>query len=312
MNRKTDNYILPSDAPVDLHLHSSYSDGSDGAEELVQRVIDAGIEIFALTDHDTADGVRPVEEAVRRAIEAADARKKADGIFEAPMLRFIRGIEFSCRTEAGKCHILGYDYDPDHPGFQAVIDEGVARRRRNLGIRLNYMKEHNGIEFTQEEIDYFYSLKTVGKPHMATVMVKKGICSSITEAIQKYLNGSNSVTERLSGESAVKGILAGGGIPVWAHPLGGEGEKRLTEEEFFAQLKVLMDCGIRGLECYYSRYSEEESAFLREQAEKHGLLISGGSDCHGTKKDIPAGALNRDGKTVRAGELTILEELFSQ
>ena len=95
-----------------------------------------------------------------------------------------------------------------------------------------------------------------------------------------------------------------GGVPVWAHPLGGEGESHMSAEEFLPRLKIMIECGIQGLECYYSRYNTQETEFLLKCANENNLLISGGSDYHGTNKDIPAGMLN-----ITADKLTIVERL---
>lgn len=124
----------------------------------------------------------------------------------------------------------------------------------------------------------------------------RGLANSIDTAIQKFINPCRVPRDRIAAETAVKAILAAGGLPVWAHPLGGEGEKRLTEDQFLAQLETLLGYGIRGLECHYSRYSREDAAFLTAQADRHRLLISGGSDYHGTnKKDLLLGQLNTEG-----------------
>lgn len=280
---------------ADLHTHSRFSDGSDSARELAERISGEGISIFALTDHDTAEGCRAVQEAV-------------DEI--CPEVHFICGIEFSCKTEAGKCHILGYGCDIQHPAFLSAVGEGIQMRRENLKKRLDTLEKKDGILFTEDEKKYLYSLPTVGKPHIAEILVKKGIVSEISEGIQRYLKGSRTGSDRILAETAVQAVSDSGGIPVWAHPLGGEGEKRLETDEFERQLEALLSCGIRGLECYYSRYSARESAFLTQQAERHGLLVSGGSDYHGSRKDIEPGCLNCRGELIGAERLTILRELL--
>ena len=259
---------------VDLHIHTTASDGSDSPALLLWHLKEAGITTFSITDHDTITGALEMETLV------------------TPEFRFIRGIEFSCESPAGKCHILGYNFDPNDPVFSAALEEGAALRREKLLSRLRYLEDTLSITFTEAEKAWLHSLKSPGKPHFGQLLVDRGIAGTITEAIQKYINPHKPRRDRIEACTAISAILHAGGIPVWAHPLGGEGEKRLSAEEFKIQLAILKDQGIRGLECFYSRYSRADVEFLTAQAERHGLLISGGSDYHGTnKQDLPLGRL---------------------
>lgn len=277
---------------VDLHIHTTASDGSDSPEALLENLKKAGITTFSVTDHDTMDGALEIE-----ALVPAE-------------FRFIRGIEFSCETPAGKCHILGYHYDPTDPVFLAALAEGAALRQEKLLERLQYLEETLQITFTEAELAWIHSQKSPGKPHFGKLLVDRGIAATIDEAIQVYINPHKPRRDRIDGSTAVSAILHAGGIPVWAHPLGGEGEKRLTVEKFRAQLDYLMGQGIRGLECHYSRYTRSDTDFLVHQSQNHGLLVSGGSDYHGTnKRDLPLGCLNAHGTAIQPEALTILDLL---
>ena len=277
---------------VDLHIHTNASDGSDSPALLLQKLKKAGITTFSITDHDTITGAVEMESLV------------------TPEFRFIRGIEFSCETPVGKCHILGYGFDPQDPLFRAALEEGAVLRREKLLSRLRYLEETLSITFTEGEKAWLHSLKSPGKPHFGKLLVARGIAATIPEAIQKYINPHKPRRDRIDARTAITAILHAGGIPVWAHPLGGEGEKPLSAEEFQAQLAFLMDAGIRGLECGYSRYSRSDVDFLIAQAESHSLLISGGSDYHGTnKQDLPLGRLCTDGVPFPAESLTILKKI---
>jgi len=278
-------------AVCDMHLHTTASDGTDTPEEMMKRVRDAGIRTFALTDHDTIDG-------------AMELAPKVPGD-----MTFYRGIEFSCLAKNGKVHILGYNYNPENAVFRDALAFGERQRHRKLDIRIAYLEEKFGIHFSNEELEKLHAIPRPGKPHLADLLVRKGYAANITEAIKKYLNGCRSGISRIGAETAVKAILSAGGIPVWAHPLGGEGEAELPRETFEKTLDELMDYGIQGLECWYSRYTEEQVDFLLAAAKMHGLLISGGSDCHGTRKTIAAGTLNAFGAEVGEEQLTILTEL---
>lgn len=277
---------------IDLHIHTSASDGSDSPAALLENLKKAGITTFSVTDHDTVDGALEMESLV------------------PPEFRFIRGIEFSCETPAGKCHILGYGYDPADAVFLSALEEGNTLRQAKLRERLAFLENTLQITFTQEEIAWLHSLKSPGKPHFGKLLVDRGITATIDAAILKYINPHKPRRDRIDGSTAVKAILHAGGIPVWGHPLGGEGEQRLSAEMFQAQLEYLIGQGIQGLECCYSRYATPDREFLLEQAKVHNLLISGGSDYHGSNKaDLPLGRLSADGASVPPDILTILNKL---
>ncbi len=316
---------------IDLHMHSNASDGSDSIPELLANLQKAGIDTFAVTDHDTIDGAVEMEAAIQtRSPAAATAaegaanaaaprlRPNSDKIDirtqsarTAPILRYVKDIEFSCLSPLYKCHILGYRYDADDPVFQAAIREGNDLCLAKLEQRIAYLRETYHVEFTREELAWLHSQKSPGKPHLADLLLKRGIGANRDDVIRNYFRGiKTNGPDRISTHTAISGILHTGGIPVWAHPLGGEGDTLLTAEEFEAQLQLLIQDGIRGLECHYSRYSEEQVRFLRAQAEQHHLLISGGSDYHGIRKTIAPGTLNAYGAPVCEEELTILQEIF--
>ena len=279
---------------IDLHMHTKYSDGTDSETELLERLRREGINFFAVTDHDTIEGAMRVKNIVPED------------------MKFVAGIEFSCKTvDGGKVHILGYGYDENNSDFRAAIDEGRKMRAVKLEGRLEHLKNDHGIIFSDEDYDYIRSLTSSGKPHLAALLVKRGYAADKKSAIEKYIDDKNgmSASTRIPSENAMYGIAEAGGIPVWAHPLGGINERHLTEEEFDTRLKVLMNEGLRGLECWYSLYNESEISFLVKRAEENGLLISGGSDYHGKNKRVSPGELNAFGKAIDKEELSLVKEL---
>lgn len=277
---------------IDLHTHTRASDGADTPAQLVENAVRAGLAVFAVTDHDTIAG----------ALAAAP-------LVPAGM-RYLPGIEFTCISAGGKCHILGYGFDPDHPAFREALDTGHRLRLEKLERRLVYLKEQCGIHLTPEEIRQLRSEQSPGKPNLAKVLVNRGLAPDLNTAIRQYINPCKGGADRITAALAIDAITRAGGIPVWAHPLGGEGERRLTHAELEHRLAILMDEGIRGLECFYARYSAPDAAYLRDQARRHGLLVSGGSDYHGANKvGITLGQLSADGSAVDPGELTLLEHL---
>lgn len=225
-------------------------------------------------------------------------------------LQYVPGIEFSCKSAFKKCHILGYGFDHTDVVLQNALNMGIELRQNKLVRRIAFLKERFNIELTPGELDWLYGLTSPGKPAFGELLVKRGLANSINDAITTYINPCKEQNDRIDSDMAIKGILHAGGIPIWAHPLGGEGEKRLTKDEFSKQLNILLDSGIRGLECFYSRYSQEDIDFLLEQARTHHLLISVGSDYHGKNKDnISLGKLNADNTVIDTSLLSIQEEI---
>lgn len=260
----------------DLHIHTAASDGSDTPAQLAEKVLAAGLELFSVTDHDTIDGALAMEALLPGGVG------------------YIRGVEFSCISPGGKCHILGYGYDPAHPQFRAALEEGAQLRREKLERRIVHLRERFGIVLTEEELQWLHSLKSPGKPHLGKLLLERGLAPDRNTAIRHYLSGVPG-RDRIESKTAIDAIRASGGIAVWAHPLGGEGEKRLPEEKLEALLTVLLSEGIQGLECRYSRYSRAESELLLGHARARGLIVTGGSDYHGVnKKGIQLGQLGTE------------------
>ena len=278
---------------ADLHIHSNFSDGSDTIPELIKNIKDAGINIFALTDHDTIAGLPEVEKHLPNDI------------------KFIKGVELTCKTKDIKCHILGYNINPENKKLNDLIAKGKILRRNKLEKRIAYLKEVWNIKLTQEELDWLYSRPSVVKTHFANILVNRGLSDNNLDAMKKYLDGCKTGNSRFDGEEAIQIIKNAGGIPVWAHPLGGEGENHLSQEEFLPKLKIMIESGIKGLECYYSRYNQKEIEFLISCAKENNLLVTGGSDYHGSnKKNITIAKLNQDNKPIESYELTLIKSVL--
>ena len=276
---------------ADLHLHSNISDGSDSIEELVKVIENANINIFALTDHDSVLGCNEVYKYLPKNI------------------KYIPGVELTCETEDIKCHILGYNCNTENEKLLSLIEKGKKLRRIKLDTRIKFLKDKWGIELTQSELDWLYSRKSVVKTHIANILVNRGLAEDNVSAMDKYLEGCECGKTKFEIEEAIDAITSSGAIPVWAHPLGGEGEKHISKNLFKQQLTKMMKYGIKGLECYYSRYNLEEIDFLVEQATLNNLLISGGSDYHGTNKSVSIGKLNTLNKEIDSINLTLLDRL---
>nr|WP_298875713.1 PHP domain-containing protein [uncultured Mogibacterium sp.] len=274
---------------VDMHLHTTASDGSYSPDEVVQMVRESGIKVFSLTDHDTTAGANEVQDEIPEEME------------------FYKGIEFSCEIGDIKCHILGYSYDDEHPDFKEALAAAESKRENKLAIRIEHLREVDGIELTHEEMAELESIPSAGKPHIANILMRKGISGTRTEIINKYLEFG--VDNRIPAELAINAIRASGGVAIWAHPLGGENETHMSKEELEAKLDVLQSIGVEGLECFYSRYDEVETAMLLDVAESRGLLVSGGSDFHGKNKNVEIGELGISKRSVYDSDLSLVAEL---
>ena len=276
-------------AKFDLHLHSNNSDGSATIKELVETVTNSGIKIFALTDHDTVSGLKNIE--------------------VSNDIKFIKGVELTCKIDNISCHILGYGIDPESKELTDLIELGKKLRKQKLETRIKYLKDVWNIKLNKEELDWLYSRKSVVKTHIANILVNRGLSDNNVDAMQKYLDGCKTGNTKFDGKIAIDVIKAAGGIAVWAHPLGGEGEEHLMPKEFLPKLKIMIGCGIQGLECYYSRYSTSEIEFLIKCAKENNLLISGGSDWHGTNKTVKIGCLNTNFSEIDSDKISILNYL---
>lgn len=261
---------------IDLHMHTTVSDGTDTPEGIIDAVKAAGISCFAVTDHDS--------------FKAAGIIRKIVG----DELTFIPGIEFSCRDEDGKYHILGYGFDTDGEDIRKVVEKGHGFRMKKVMARLDFLKNTFGFSFPDEEIENLLALDNPGKPQIGNLMVKYGYAATKEEAINEFINKVHFKNEYVRPEEAISGILASGGIPVLAHPFYGSGGELILGEEMDARLKKLMGFGLQGLEAFYSGFTAKLRGAALSLAEKNDLYITAGSDYHGSNKLVVLGDTGLD------------------
>ena len=257
---------------IDLHMHSSVSDGSDSPAQLLAAVRNAGLGLFALTDHDAVKGCA----ALRELLEPGD-----------PL--FLPGVEFSCRDGEGKYHILGYGYDPQSPAILGLVGISHGLRLKKVHARLAFLEREFGFVFPEEERHRLLARDNPGKPHIGNLMVKLGYAESKEQAIRKFINKLSLPDDFIRPEQAITGILAAGGIPVLAHPSYGDGDQLILGEEMEQRLRRLMGFGLQGLEAFYSGFTAKLTRELLELAERYGLYVTAGSDYHGKNKLISLG-----------------------
>ncbi len=262
---------------IDLHIHSNASDGTCSPAEILILAQRLKLRAISITDHDSIDGAR---EAL------------ALGIPES--LGFLTGVEISAAPPfpgcVGSFHVLGYGIRPDDPVLNKTLEvQRAARDNRNPMIveRLREM----GMEISLEEIRAETGDGQVGRPHIARRMVKLGIVGSIDEAFDKHLAAGKPAyvdKPRVECRRAIDIIRNAGGVPVLAHPILLTTPPGKSLEDLIIHLKEM---GLKGMEVYYPEHPPEASARFESMAERHGLLMTGGTDFHGAiKPDIAMGS----------------------
>lgn len=257
---------------ADLHLHTSASDGKLSPEEVVLQAHRAGLELIAITDHDSVAGISPALAAARR----------------FPGLRVIPGVELGTDIPYPEVHILGYFIDYTAPALVAGLEE-QRRSRVERAQKMLAKLEGMGVRLSWERVQQLSRGESVGRPHIAQAMQEKGYVSTLREAFARYIGrgGPAYVARRkLTPEQSVDLIKqAGRGLAVLAHP---------AEMEFLAQLLPgLVASGLVGMEVYYNNYPPDMVHSLLRVAEKYHLLPLGGSDYHGLgANDAPIGSVD--------------------
>lgn len=250
---------------VDLHVHTSESDGSLSPAGVVERARAQSLAAIAVTDHDTADGV---EEAMW-----AGARLGVE---------VIPGIELSVDYKGEGIHILGYFIDPDAEALRELLAWVVWERERRNGEIADAMAA-DGLPVSLEYMHKRFPEAIIGRPHFSAVLVENGVVGSVAEGFEKYLSpGGRYYRKRqyIPMDMAFDAIKRSGGKAVFAHPL----QYRYSHGELIALTELLVEKGIVGMECIYSVYTPEETAYLKSIAERYGLCVTGGSDFHGSGK----------------------------
>jgi len=294
-------------AGIDLHIHSTASDGSLSPVQILQKAERLGLKAIGITDHDSLEGSRA-----------------ALLIGSSSSMGFLTGVEISASPPpgfrvSGSFHILGYAIRLDHPGLNTALEtQRQARKARNPQIikRLNDL----GMTISDEQLQAEFPHAQIGRPHIAQLMLRKGYARSIDDAFDRFIGkGRPAYVEkyRMSCSSTIETIRQAGGFAVLAHPslLKVDGW-----DTFQALVSSMKDLGLAGLEAYYPEHSPEQTKALIDMAERHDLLVTGGTDFHGAiNPEIEMGSgkgsfrvpyqvyeaiMNRFQHSVRAAALT--------
>lgn len=279
---------------IDLHAHSTRSDGKESPTEVFTQAAQSGVNVLALTDHDTTEGWS----------EAAEAAKQLG-------LGFIPGIELTTRatvphgqtSQLISVHLLAYLPDPKHPKLQTMMGESVASRE----VRAMAMVDLLAVDFEISWDDVLAELShgaTIGRPAIADALITRGFVASRSEAFAGILSKPggcyvpNQVVDTLD---AIQTVLDAGGVPIIAHPLTGIGSNADRGDLPLAHFEALIASGLAGFEVYHREVPELARDWLLELAAEHDLIVTGSSDYHGIH-----------GKPNRLGENTTSEEMLSR
>ena len=248
---------------IDLHVHTSASDGTYSGAGVVRLAVEQGLSAIAVTDHDTVS-----------AYSEAAAEGEKLGIEVVP------GIEISTKYDRA-VHILGYYIDPKSPSLEPVLN-WIVHDRDERNRKMAELMAADGLPVSYEMMHEKYG-EVIGRPHFAALLVELGLAESVQDAFDRFVEkGQKYYQPRtiLPLDRAVRIIVEAGGIPVLAHPF----QYRMDDALLRELIEYCMDFGLEGIECRYTGYDEDMVAYLEALAKEYGLIRTGGSDFHGTNK----------------------------
>lgn len=250
---------------IDLHTHSTFSDGSLAPSELVAQALQSQITVLALTDHDTTDGIS----------EAVIASRNQP-------IELIPGIELSAQFNGREIHILGYFIDPCSQPLQEKLEHLRTTRVARIEAMVDQLQAL-GLSLTLHDVQQVAGTGSIGRPHIAHTLYMKGYVRSIREAFERFLgSGKKAFVPRVipQSEIAIGWIKQAGGIPVLAHPSWQGFDDTATQQA----CRTLVDQGLEGLEVFYGNFTARQISKNLGLAKRFSLLVTGGSDFHGSYK----------------------------
>lgn len=246
---------------IDLHIHTTYSDGAYSPEQVVDTALDCNLDVIALTDHDNILSHKVAMDYVKK---------------QGYNLEIIPGVEINTIYKGYEVHILGYYMDTNNPDFVQLLKNQQQARINQTTQIVELLNKKAGIRVKFEDIKSLVAPGgSIGRPHIARAITAVGGVANIMEAYSKYINDSSPVyvtRKTVSPHDAVEIINEAGGIPVFAHPIDVDISEKLTKE--------LVSYGLRGIEAYHRKHSPAVVEYFSSLAEKYGLIITGGSDFH--------------------------------
>ncbi len=250
---------------IDLHTHSRVSDGTQAPAEVIASAVAAGLDVVALTDHDTTAGW-----------DEAAAAASAHGI------RFVPGIEISCESNHQSLHLLGYFIDPADPDLTAELDKARESRETRAQRMVDLLEPDTGLTWAEVERQVVAGA-TIGRPHIADALVARGVVADRAQAFERFLGSGSRYHVGHYAVDPVRGVelvLGAGGVPVLAHPFAHVTGRVVPD----ATVEAMARAGLVGIEVDHRDQDEAARAKAREVAQRHDLVMTGSSDYHGAGK----------------------------
>ncbi|MBA7703763.1 5'-3' exoribonuclease [subsurface metagenome] len=275
---------------IDLHIHSTASDGKLNPADVVRKSAERGLTVIALADHDSVDGIAP-------ALAAAKT---------FPQLKVIPCVEISTDVPHGEVHVLGYFVDYTDHKLKATLERMRHSRRERAWGMVNKLGKL-GIHIEWQRVQEIAGSGSIGRPHIAQAMLEKGYIVSIKEAFTKYISRDGPAyveRKKMTPQAAVALLLRTNGLPVLAHPL--------TINDVETMVIKLKAAGLVGIEAYYYGYTADEISKLVSIANRYNLITTGGSDYHGPNSSTEAALGGADVPIESAEQLITLAEQRAQ
>lgn len=284
------------DKLIDLHTHTTASDGEYSPNDLIEKAIKQNVGTIAITDHDTINGIKQID--------------RNDPLIVDSKIKIINGIEMSAKVYKGQMHILGLDIDINNNELNNKMADLKQKSVSQVLNILQQIKKDYNITFPDEDIKQLINAdRNIGRPDIAKLCIQYGYVTTVQEAFDKYLAPAyekiRSIGKGLPYEECINIINSSHGIPVLAHPKS----LKLEEKEFLILLKEMIACGLQGIEVYHSTHTKEEMNYYLNIAKEYNLLVSGGSDFHGEicKPDIELGTGRNNNLKIR--KLSVLDRI---
>lgn len=280
---------------IDLHSHSTHSDGTKTPRELLNLAKEKNITVYAITDHDDIEG-----------------SKKLVALPHEGMTIY-SGVELNAKVDKGQMHILGYNIDLYNENLNNKLKELKENSKHNIMLYVNQLKEDYDIVLPKEDIDKILNREgNIGRPLLALLLVKYGYVETVAEAFDKYL-GDEKVRKHkmwITKEECIKLINDAGGVAVLAHPF----TLKLTDEELKNELKELVSLGLKGIEIVHSKSTEEQRKYYKELAQEFNLITTAGTDYHGpeVKPNIELGTGINGNVSMEENSITITDIIPSR
>ena len=277
---------------IDLHTHSTHSDGTLSPSELLNLAKKNNIDILAITDHDDIEGSKKLVESNPKGIT------------------IYSGVELNAKVEKGQMHILGYNIDLYNEHLNKRLKELKENSKKNIILYIKQLENDFNIFLPEKDIQELLNREgNIGRPQLALILIKYGYCQTVKEAFDKYLKDDKvrKIKLWIEKEECIDLITNAGGIPILAHPF----TLKLTDEELYKEIEYLVNIGLKGIEIIHSNSNEKEREFYKKIANDFNLITTGGTDYHGkeVKPNIELGSGINNNVQVDETIINILDKV---